>query len=322
MKDNINSRIISSKSKKKINSNPTEELHCRTKSTELDKPNIFPKNMKKEQQLNSYKSEKVSKIVSSLTSDCSVHSVEKVNTSGSQDPTNNVEYIEKCNSRKEYFSEFMNNSQNRLKNYSNLMDIINNSLSDIKNILNDELKKRESNKRKNIYEEEFSDTNSEKMLNNVSFKTKKSHKIFRSCDENELEKIRKELGINDGLAFNSRNKIRERFSDKIYMTTIDENEEKYNESNDKSKSDCSSIQENVVIHEPKRGKIFSNIFTNNLNKSKSINKNQTRTVLKNITNKSQKTEITTVENDFIDRVRKLEKNKIVYEPYQGYVIKR
>jgi len=279
-----------------------------------------------EQQFNSYKSEKVSKIVSSMTSDCSIHSLEKVNEvnmSNSHDLINSREYLEKGKSRKDYFSEMMNNSQNRLKNYSNLMDIINNSLSDIKIILNEELKKRESNSNKTIILEEDNDnTNIDNTINNITSKNKKSHKIIRSCDENELEKIRKELGINEGLALHSRNKIRERFSDKIYMTTIDENEEKYNESNDKSKSDCSSIQENVIIHQPKRGKIFSNVFTKKLNKSRSLKKNDTRTVLKNLTNKSQKTEITTVENDFLEKVRKLEKNKIVYEPSQGYIIKR
>jgi hypothetical protein len=215
----------------------------------------------------------------------------------------------------------MNDSQNRLKNYSSLMDIINHSLSDIKNILNEELEKRESLKKQVLEDDMFSHNTENLMIQNNLHK--RTHKIIKSCDENELEKIRYELGITEESRINSRNRIKVKVMDKLYMTTIDENEEKNNDYYSYDHSDCSSIQENVVIHQPKGGKIFSNKFTKIIEKKENKKPNRKENLFslaKSITNNTEKT---TIENDFLERFSSREKNtNIVYDSNQGYIVKK
>ena len=69
------------------------------------------------------------------------------------------------------------------------MDIINHSLSDIKNILNEELEKNENTKA--LQEKELQQEIIENIqINNSNPLSKRTHKTIKSCDENELEKIR------------------------------------------------------------------------------------------------------------------------------------
>ena len=214
--------------------------------------------------------------------------------------------------KKEYLSNILNNSENRLRNYSSLMEIINHSLTDIKNILTEENFKNEGKRRHTDNSEteidtyglyssnKYFDTSNELSKSNEKI-YKRNHKNFKSCDYDELEKIKIELGICD-VKINSRNKNKNSIFEKLNMTTIDENEEKNNDSCDHS--DCSSVQENVVILKPKGARIFDNLFSD---KSEKLEKchakrreiDENNKIRRNKTNKTDKTDKTTVENEFL-----------------------
>ena len=243
-------------------------------------------------QVNNIISSKIDLENSSFTKEKNV----ELDISNTQENMRSFEYFDKT-IKNDYISDLMNNSRNRLKNYSGLMDIINFSLSDIKNILNEELEKnKEIHQAENEIQEIFENIH----INNH----KRTHKIIKSCYENDLETIRKEIGLNylTKSRINSRNKVKIKVMDKLYMTTIDENEEKNIESYDQS--DCSSIQENVIIHLPKGGKLFKNIFSKILIKNgRSTPKIRNSKLIQNKSSIKQTdcTEKTTNENDFLEK---------------------
>jgi len=230
--------------------------------------------------------------------------------------------------KKEYFSEVLNSPRDRLKNYSNLFDIINSSLSDIKDILSEEREKTEEMKKGKS--EPFFDTLltfEEEITTNENAKNKRAHKTIKSCDYDELEKIKKELGITEGRKVPSRNKFKKMIMEKLYMTTIDENEEKNNESYEDYEdwSDCSSIQENVVILQPKGGELFSkvNVFSKKFEKlEKYRSRRKEENLKRNVTNKTN--EKTTVENEFLVKTitKKSNNNNIILDKNQGYIVKK
>ena len=273
----------------------------------------------------SLKLDRVSKFYSTHISDCLSYSNERnqeLETSYSKEFFKSSDYLDRRKEKQEHLSDLMNSSQNRLKNYSGLMDLINNSLSDIKNILNVETEKNEF-KAKPERESE------DKLIENLQINyrnplNKRSHKTVKSCNENELEKIRFELGIPDVSRgrINSRNIDKIKVIDKLYMTTIDENEEKNNESHDHS--DSSMIHENVIILQPKGGKLFKNLFNKKIERSYKFtpkNNNDKVSQFKNYI--TDCTEKTTVENDFLDRNISKDSNiNIVLDTDQGYIIKK
>jgi len=111
------------------------------------------------------------------------------------------------------------------------------------------------------------------------------------------------------------------------MTTIDENEEKNNESYEDYEdwSDCSSIQENVVILQPKGGELFSkvNVFSKKFEKlEKYRSRRKEENLKRNVTNKTN--EKTTVENEFLVKTitKKSNNNNIILDKNQGYIVKK